>query len=93
MDCTTSLTEKTSGLPTTPQVITYGTSTANWSYMSSWTSIFDYVDNVNCAVTSCVLMNSDCTSNLAVDTTTFYIDTYSPWRLRYKKNIVAGWSA
>jgi hypothetical protein len=91
MDCSTSLTEKASLPQVNPLVADYGSGVQY--YANGWTTVFDYVDNVNCAVTGCVLMNSDCTSNLAVDTTTFYIDTSSPWRLRYNTNIVAGWSA
>jgi len=92
MDCTTALTVQASLPESSPLVIPYSTNGATFTYANGWTTIFANADTTACPVTGCQLMNSDC-SVVPTANVNFFMDSGSPWKLKYKKNIVNGWAA
>ena len=59
--------------------------------VNGWTEIFTNADNSYCTVTSCLLMDSTCTTSITRDTSRFYINTSSPYNLKFKRNVAAGY--
>jgi hypothetical protein len=93
MDCTTALVAKTGGsLPqTSPLVITYAASPWTMTYASGWSAIFTNADTVNCPITSCSLMNNDCTSTPTANSNFYIGNSGSNWSLTAKQNVANGW--
>jgi len=95
MDCTTTLAVITPGTvnaPASTLVLPYSSSATPVDYTSTWLKLFTTVDNVNCPVTSCLLMDATCSTTPTANAN-FYINSAgSPWELKYKRNVVAGWA-
>lgn len=97
MDCDTTLAVKAqgvSGVPTSTVDLTYSTSATPHVYVDNWDKLFTTVDNTGCPVTSCLLMNTDCTSTPAANTNFYMLPVgaiASPWALSAKLNLAAGW--
>jgi len=96
MDCTTSLTAiPYSGGGTVPLAtlaIPYVAGTAVYTYVDSYLKLLASGDITNCPVTSCLLMDSTCSTTPTANAN-FYINAGgSPWDLKAKQNLEAGWA-
>jgi hypothetical protein len=96
MDCTTSLTAiPYSGGGTVPLAtlaIPYVAGTAVYTYVDSYLKLLASGDITNCPVTSCLLMDSTCSATPPANAN-FYINAGgSPWDLKAKQNVDAGWA-
>jgi len=72
--------------------ITYDASSGSMIYANGWTTIFANAELIGCPVSSCQLMNHDCTS-VPSPNVNFFMESADPWELKYKRNIVNGWAA
>ena len=90
MDCTTSvatLAQGATGVPSNDIILPYTTSATPYDYVDSWLKLFSEVDGTNCPVTSCLLMNTDCTTTPAVNTNFYMLlvgAIANPWALSAK---------
>ena len=93
MDCTTTLAVKAEGsigVPDYNVVIPYKRSGGDFILSDSWMNFFSSEDNTNCPVTSCILMESTCSTEMTAETN-LLIGSSSPWMVSAKQNIVDGW--
>jgi hypothetical protein len=94
-DCTSTLAVITPGTvnaPASTLVLPYSSSATPVDYTSTWLKLFTTVDNINCPVTSCLLMDATCSTTPTANAN-FYINSAgSPWELKYKRNVLAGWA-
>lgn len=94
MDCDTTLAVKAQGVANVPiptiDIVYLNAGTNPYVYTDSWLKLFTTVDDTNCPVTSCLLMNTDCTSTPAANAN-FYIGGSTPWPLSAKTDVVDGW--
>jgi hypothetical protein len=93
MDCRTTLTVLAQGVtdvPTSTVDLVYSSSSTPHVYTSSWLKLFATVDDTNCPVTSCKLMDGTCSSTPTANAN-FYIGANTPWALSAKQNVVDGW--
>jgi hypothetical protein len=96
MDCDTALVLKASQPQVSPLTIDWLYNGADLSYAAGYTDFFDHLDVTNCPITSCNLMTSDCSADLAVNTNLFQTitssNTVSPYEIFAKRNVDAGWA-
>jgi hypothetical protein len=93
MDCTTALEVQGSLPQTNPLVIPYSSSGTPFTYASGWNAVFTNADTTNCPITSCTLMNADCSSTPSVNTNFYIGNIGDDWSLKAKQNEVNGWAA
>ena len=94
MDCTTALaviTPGTTDAPVSTLVLTYSAGTPLHTYTSTWLKLFTTGDNINCPTTTCLLMDATCSSTPTANANFYINPAGSPWELKAKRNVEAGW--
>ena len=82
----------TSGVQPITKAITYLAGAADFVYAAGYTTLFTHHDTVNCPLTSCTLMSSDCSAPLATNANLFFKAATSVYELNAKQNLDAGFT-